>query len=345
VVARSFSEVSVEFAHVGSHEATRSPDGPDFSAAAAAHVDAALAWFAPERAKQQAGVGCSTVILVDDYFGDPTVRERQAVAVLDACAERDVTVDHVVYESSCAAVADRVVGRIADDPRPGDGAAMTESLSDSAASRDSAWLSSLGRRRLAPGQGIPRRGDSGSLLSRVAPAPGPDGDVQPVPHRGAKSIRGYHEINLEVQLYDGAVGNGGGEGKWSCPLLAACWQLLRLGVLQDGDGTPLQPALAELDHPALSTDPAPFAGRATLTLLSPGMLQVEHAVRLILGRLELAPNAVRQLRRSAEDEGRRPADVVLDRIAYGFIPVRYPRDAFGTAALLRAVRDGGVHAV
>jgi hypothetical protein len=328
-----FSEVSVEFAHVGYSESERRDGGPDFSAAARRHVDQAIAWFGRDEATS-IDARVSKSILVDDYFGDPRVRERQAEAVLDACEERGVVIDHVVYESSCVAVAKLVVDRIADDPRPGDGAATAVVIPESAASRDPAWLSSNGRRRLAPGQAKPQRG-SASLLSRVSgSARGNDEveDVQPEPHRGTKAIRGYHDINVEVQLYDGEVMNGAGTGKWSCPLLAAAWQLLRLGVLQDEDGNPLSPEFARLDHAALRGDPEPFTARATLSLLTPAMLQVEYAVRLILGRLELPQESVRQLRQSHEDERRRPADLVLERIAYGFVPIGYPREAASAAA-------------
>jgi hypothetical protein len=331
-----FSEVSIEFAHVGYAERERRGEEPDFSTAAMRHVDQAIAWFGRDEASG-ADARVSKSILVDDYFGDPHVRQRQAEAVLDACAERGVVVDHVVYESSCVATAKLVVDRIADDPRPGDGAATAPIVPETAASRDPAWLSSNGRRRLAPGQALPQRGSSGSLLSRVGGAPRSDDaveDIQPEPHRGTKAIRGYHDINVEVQLYDGDVMNGAGTGKWSCPLLAAAWQLLRLGVLQDEDGNPLSPEFARLDHPSLNRDPEPFAARATLSLLTPAMLQVEYAVRLILGRLELPGEWVRQLRQSHEDEQRRPADLVLERIAYGFVPIDYPREAASATAQL-----------
>ena len=87
---------------------------------------------------------------------------------------------------------------------------------------------------------------------------------------------------------------GTGNRTWSCPMLAAVWQLIRLGLLRE-QGAPVVapedwtgpwpdswdelPAITRLNPQA-----AAFAAYTTLSALSPRFLPVELAVRTILGQ-------------------------------------------------------------
>lgn len=308
--ARRFSDVSLEFAHVVPGDRERGVEALE------RQVLHAKRWVDALTASASAPT-VSTTILVDDYFGEPTERDRIAAEILEVCASHHLSVDHVVFESACAAHAAEIVGWLIDDPRPGDGSIDP----GASAGRDAEWLSTDGR-RLLPRKGLsPRRG---SLLTAAA-APAVDVDPgQPEEYRGQLGIAGYHDLNFEIQLFDGRPGAGlpeTGAGRWSCPLLAATWQLLRLGVIRDSRGAIVLPERADfLGHEAMRPDPLPFTSRSTITLLTPSMLPVEHAVRLILSRLHVVDESVMQLRRSRDDVLIRPADLVLDRISYAFVP-------------------------
>ena len=105
----------------------------------------------------------------------------------------------------------------------------------------------------------------------------------------------------------------------SCSLLAATWQLYRLGYFSEehefslmvsGDDGPQSPRsnTAPADQPGVSD--------RTFTILSPSYIAVEHAVRLILHHVVFGPGTHSASSNSATEA----VEDVLSRIAYMFLP-------------------------
>jgi hypothetical protein len=140
-----------------------------------------------------------------------------------------------------------------------------------------------------------------------------------------ESARRRHSIFVDVELWD----EHGGQRTWSCPMLAAVWQLMRLGLLRDRgrpvvtpqdwtdpsfpDDWDLLPAVIRLRPTA-----AAFAAYTTLSVLSPRFLPVELAVRTILSQYARDSGVFAQATdRAARDAMQLPAELV-DRIRYVF---------------------------
>lgn len=119
------------------------------------------------------------------------------------------------------------------------------------------------------------------------------------------------DIGLFVRL---ALRDGGKWAGWSCPAAAAWWQLVRFGALSGGqapgEGDDRDPtATLRLNGDAI------FAAKRTLTLLPPGYLGVEHAVRKILECVRL-PEALRSELGFSEDK--EDSGELLRRMSYVF---------------------------
>jgi hypothetical protein len=133
-----------------------------------------------------------------------------------------------------------------------------------------------------------------------------------------------HSVFVDVELWDDA----GSSRTWSCPLLAAVWQLLRLGLLRHGGEPLVEAAPAPEVWPIswsslpgvvrLNPAAAPFAAYSTVSILSPRFLPVELAVRTIVGQAWIDPAVAGQLLERATAEGVELADEAVDRIGYVF---------------------------
>lgn len=133
-----------------------------------------------------------------------------------------------------------------------------------------------------------------------------------------------HSIFIDVELWSDAERRR----LWSCPFLAAVWQLLRLGALRD-KGKPVLvaepapesyprdwdelPAICQVESRA-----KPFSAYRTVSVLAPRYLPVEHAVRTILSQVALDPQPSRQAMERAEREGLVLAPEFVERIEYIF---------------------------
>jgi hypothetical protein len=139
-----------------------------------------------------------------------------------------------------------------------------------------------------------------------------------------ESARRRHSIFVDVELWD----EHDGDRTWSCPMLAAVWQLIRLGLLRDHG----RPVLIPQDLPGtlpdswdemppitrLNRGAAAFAAYTTLSALSPRFLPVELAVRTILGQFAAEGSVLAEARvRAARDGMQLPVELV-DRIRYVF---------------------------
>ncbi|MGW9398588.1 SCO2522 family protein [Streptomyces sp. NPDC055642] len=273
------------------------------------HFEAVRPWAEAARAAaaDPAGGGrprISTCFLVDDYFTRFS-RPAELVPLLLAEAGRaGLTVDYLARESGCAVngkvpVAEAVAGRIVEEPPPG-------SYGNRPPAAQTGWLANGVR---SPAARTPQ------AMQRAAA-------WQPPTETAARR----HSVFLDVELFSDTPD---GQRVWSCPFLAAVWQLARLGLLRHQGDAVLDPhphtgsafpddwdelpALVRLNPRA-----APFAAYRTCSVLPNRFLPVEHAVRVILDQFEVDAEALRQVgERSARENVSLPASVA-DRVSYLF---------------------------
>lgn len=250
-----------------------------------------------------AGKTVSTVVMIDDYFE----RDRDAVAakrqmIKDACAAAGIEPDWFASEAAAAASVEDFLPALMLPPEHGDGSAHPPRRSRST------WLSNGQPPRLARD---PAGDDPALDLLAVPGAKRGAGGTSPG-RAPSRVVPANHSIHLDVELQRDTSGAARGDVLYSCPLLAAWWQLLRLGVASPARG------LLERCHKGA----APFPAERTLTLLHPRLIEVEHAVRVILEHV-VPPEP---WRRNMRTHGNAPVGLdYLDRIAYCFVP-----DGFAT---------------
>ncbi|OSC67144.1 hypothetical protein B5181_16305, partial [Streptomyces sp. 4F] len=170
-------------------------------------------WAEAARAAATARAGgkrarISTCFLIDDYFTRFST-PAEVVPMLLAEAERaGLSVDYLARESGCAVtgkvpVAEAVAGRIVESPPPG----------------------SYGLRPPAAQTGWLANGER-SPVARAPQAMKPAVEWQPPKETAARR----HSVFLDVELWSD---DADGHRTWSCPFLAAVWQLARLGLLRN----------------------------------------------------------------------------------------------------------------
>lgn len=296
----AYSHVSIELNHLYMEDLARDKDHlrrqmaqikPWLEAAVAAIEARGL----PTRSR------ISTCFLVDDYFSDLVSPADLIPNLLKAAAENGVQVDYVARESGCA-VADEVE------------------------------LAQLVARRLVP---IPVEGTDGSRPPVLETGWLSNGRRSPVDTNEALRSDGWHppveaearnhSIFLDVQLWSERDGGR----LWSCPMLAAVWQLARLGLLRHHGRTVIEPRPLPEQLPdrwsamppvtKIRTDAAPFHGYQTLSLLHDRYLSIEHAVRVILNQVTPDIELMRRVEERALREGMRIAEDVTSRIGYLFV--------------------------
>ena len=272
------------------------------------HFAEVLPWVEAARAAAGARAGgkrarISTCFLIDDYFSRFST-PAEVVPMLLAEAERaGLTVDYLARESGCAVtgktpVAEAVAGRIVESPAPG----------------------SYGMRPPTARTGWLANGERAPAARAMAMKRTPD--WQPPRETAARR----HSVFLDVELWND---DADGRRTWSCPFLAAVWQLARLGLLRDageavlvpqphtGTGFPEDwdelPSLVRLNPRA-----DPFSAYRTCSVLPNRFLPVEHAVRVILDQIEVDPGALAQVAERSEKERTAVPDSVADRVSYVF---------------------------
>ncbi len=245
----------------------------------------------------------STCFLVDDYFSRFSTPAELVPMVLEAAAEHDLTIDYLARESACAQsdgveLARLVEDRLVDDPPP-------ETDGSRPPVKETGWLC------------------NGSRSPRTTPMQAM-GKTRPWEPPAQNAKRG-HSIFVDVELWD----ERGPRRTWSCPFLAAVWQLLRLGLLRSDGHVPLPPVALDGDWPRdwdglpavvrLNPQAAPFSAYTTLSVLSPRFLPVELAVRTILSQVAVDDEVLRQVATRSESEGVRLEEELVDRISYVFV--------------------------
>ncbi|MEV7790609.1 SCO2522 family protein [Streptomyces sp. NPDC087512] len=244
----------------------------------------------------------STCFLIDDYF-TRFATPAEVVPMLLAEADRaGLGVDYLARESGCAVtgkvpVAEAVAARIVESPPPGSYGMRPPTL-------QTGWLANGER----------------SPVARAPQAMKRAATWQPPQETAARR----HSVFLDVELWSD---DADGQRTWSCPFLAAVWQLARLGLLRNQGEAVLvpQPHTAtgfpddwdELPSLVrLNARADPFAAYRTCSVLPTRFLPVEHAVRVILDQIEVDPNALDQVARRSAGEKAAVPDSVADRISY-----------------------------
>ncbi|CAM5670781.1 SCO2522 family protein [Streptomyces purpurascens] len=244
----------------------------------------------------------STCFLVDDYFTRFSTPAELLPVVLEEAEKAGLVIDYLARESGCAVdgrtePAASVLHRLVGSPPPGSyGARPPVSVTG--------WL--------ANGQRTPS-----TARGALSEAPG----WQPPQETAART----HSVFMDVELWS----EENGRRLWSCPFLAAVWQLARLGLLRHlgepvltprpwtgggfPDGWDRLPPLVRLNDSA-----APFSAYRTCTLLPNRFLPVEDAVRLILDQTDVDAGALRQVAERSAGEGVPVPAAVAQRTTYVF---------------------------
>ncbi|GAA0363326.1 SCO2522 family protein [Microbispora corallina] len=244
----------------------------------------------------------STCFLVDDYFSRSSSPAELVPMILGTAAEEGLSVDYLARESACAQADDVEPARLVEDRLVAD--PPPETTGSRPPVQETGWLCNGAR---SPGNGTVQ---AMGRAQRWAP-----------PSQNAK--RG-HSIFVDVELWD----EDGPGRTWSCPFLAAVWQLLRLGMLRSDGRLPLLPVPAPDTWPKgwdalpavvqVNAQAPPFSAYTTLSVLSPRFLPVELAVRTILGQVAVDAEVLRQVAERSESEGVRLEDELVDRVSYVF---------------------------
>ncbi|MFI1464947.1 SCO2522 family protein [Nocardia carnea] len=235
----------------------------------------------------------STCFLVDDYFRPDTDPRVILDKILDTAHDCGLRIDYVAREAGCADVPEVVR----------DGIVRTPSIA----------LAEMVRHRIVaePYQGEngrrPPTAESGWLCNgkratdqERGQALHPEQEYRPPEEFGRRG----HSIFLDVEMWDHS-NQGVDTPKWSCPYLAAIWQLLRLGMLRYEGRPPVEPQRNPERWPdrwedlpsVIQIEPTakPFAAYRSLSILPMRYVGIEHAVRVILDHIQLDHDVVEQV--------------------------------------------------
>ena len=296
------SHVSIEVGHLYME------DFVDGESAVQRTFAVAAPWVKAARAPRAIGceknsVRVSTCFLIDDYFSRFSTPAHVIPMVLAAAKREELEIDYLARESACATAgsvspASLTLGSLVTEPVPGTTGGRPPLI-------ETGWLTN--------GQRSPSTA-RGEAMSRRTPWQPP-----------RESARRRHSIFIDVELWD----EHDGQRTWSCPMLAAVWQLMRLGLLRD-QGRPVVipqdwtdqrfPGTWDELPPVIRLNPkaAAFTAYTTLSVLSPRFLPVELAVRTILSQFACDTALLAEAASRAErDAMPLPAELV-DRMRYVF---------------------------
>jgi len=305
IAATPLSHLSIELGHLYMDDYAA---GPDRLLAHFQRVkgwaDQAVAGVTAELSGRRPRV--STCFLIDDYFTQFSKPAEVIGDILRAAEASDVRIDYIAREAGCAESegtypARLVEARLVADPPPGTNGARPPV-------RETGWLCN-GQR--TPGSGAEAMED-------------------PVPWAPPmENARNRHSIFLDVELWD-TVDD---KRVWSCPFLAAVWQLLRLGLLRYEGAVVAPPRRYALDPThdwrdvptVVQVNPKalPFAAYRTLSILDSRFLHVEHAVRTILSQVAVERGVAEMVATRAGGEGLFHPASVVDRLEYVFTGPRW----------------------
>lgn len=244
----------------------------------------------------------STCFLIDDYYRQFSSPAEVLPQLIKAAEAQGLVIDYIARESGCVdadgvPLAELVLDRLVPDPQPGTTGTRPPTTV-------TGWLCN--------GQRSPHAGsDQAMSLGR---------QWRPASENGAVN----HSIFVDVELWD----EHASARRWSCPFLAAVWQLLRLGLLRHHGEAVAQPVQVD-EYPddwnrlpaVIRVNPTayPFSAYRTFSVLGSRFLSIEHAVRTILQQVTIELAVSDQVHaRSAAEKATVPAEV-WKRIEYVFI--------------------------
>ncbi|MET0491782.1 MAG: SCO2522 family protein [Actinoplanes sp.] len=250
------------------------------------------------------GSRVSTCFLIDDYFtrfASPAAVVRMLV---EAAGGTGLEIDYVARESGCAVagnvdLAGLVQQRLVAEPPVGTNGSRPPV-------GRTGWLSN--------GERSP---SDRPVDAMAAPQPWSPPRQSAVQH---------HSIFVDIELWSETPAGR----LWSCPFLAAVWQLQRLGVLRHrgepiAEPQPMAPADLPDDWDAmppvvqLRERAAPFRAYRTFSALDARFLGIEAAVRTILGQVSIDRTVTEQLRARAAKERLPLPEELVDRVRYAFL--------------------------
>jgi hypothetical protein len=295
------SHVSVELGHLYMEDLARGQSALRETFAAVAP------WVGAVQAPRSIGcvkqpIRTSTCFLVDDYFSRFSSPDELIPMVTSAAESEGLRIDYLARESACAQTPDSraahlVLGRLVTEPVAGTTGGRPPLT-------QTGWLTN--------GQRSPNT-SRGEAMAKREPWRPP-----------RESAHRRHSIFVDVELWD----ERSGVRNWSCAMLAAVWQLIRLGLLRD-QGRPVltpqdwtdpwpdswdeMPPITRLNRGA-----AAFAAYTTLSVLSPRFLPVELAVRTILSQFLPEGPVLADTNTRAERDGMQLPVELVDRVRYVF---------------------------
>ena len=300
------SHLSIELGHLYLKEFQEGPEGLErYFERISPWVEAVTSIIRRRVPSQRPRI--STCFMIDDYFNRFSSPAEVLPQLIKAAESQNLTIDYIARESACAVadgvpLAELVLGRIVPDPPPG-------STGIRPAVSVSGWLCN--------GQRGPEA-SSGQAMSATSR------QWEPPAENGALNS---HSIFLDVQLWD----DGKGERIWSCPYLAAIWQLLRLGLLRhDGKVVAKPTTMEQLPDEwerlpgivQINPQAEAFSAYSTFSVLGNRFLTVEHAVRTILQQVNIEQIVADQVRTRSEGEGMPLPAELWQRIEYLFVADR-----------------------
>jgi hypothetical protein len=302
VEALPLAHVSVEIGHLYMEDLAEGADAVQRNFAAVAP------WA--RAAQNPRAIGCtkekirvSTCFLIDDYFSRFSTPAELIPMVLGAAEREGLRIDYLARESACARVdgnspAELTLGRLVTEPVPGTTGGRPPLT-------ETGWLTN-GRRSPSTS-----REEAMAKRERWQPP--------------LESARRRHSIFVDVELWD----ERDGHRTWSCPMLAAVWQLVRLGLLRN-EGRPVLKPHDWIDRdfpdewdelpPVIRLNPraAAFAAYTTMSVLSPRFLSVELAVRTILSQFACDHAVLAEGNTRAHRDGMQLPAELVDRVRYVF---------------------------
>ncbi|MEV0645704.1 SCO2522 family protein [Phytomonospora sp. NPDC050363] len=250
----------------------------------------------------------STCFMLDDYFTPLDPPAKLIPQILEAAEDNDVRIDYLAHEAGCArsgeiSPAKLVEARLVEDPTPGTNGGFRPTVSEVG------WLSNGSRSPTGADEAMQQPADW-------------------APPRENAVIR--HSVFLDVELWTGTPANR----EWSCPFLAAVWQLLRLGLLRD-KGAAVVPPRVWTPTPSdtwsevptvIEVNPKaqPFSAYRTFSILDARFLHIEHAVRTIVGQVAIEGIVAEMVAgRAAGEKLAHPGEAV-NRMEYVFTGRPWP---------------------
>ncbi|HLS79456.1 MAG TPA: SCO2522 family protein [Nocardia sp.] len=262
----------------------------------------------------------STCFLIDDYFRPDPEPGPILDRLLAVAGECGVTIDYLAREAACWEMPICRDGRVSEERVP---------LAELVAARIVAEPP-----RNSNG-GRPPTSESGWLCNGTrASDSGPAQAMHHTPYVPAEELgKRNHSIFLDVEMWSRQVeqvdGITAATTKWSCPFLAAVWQLLRLGMIRDLGAAVVRPQrwrpgvdvwpqrFREMPGVVqLTADPAPFAAYRSLSVLPHRYLGIEHAVKVILDHVEVDGEIVDQIVGRGQAERVEVPRSVTERISH-----------------------------